>query len=598
MARLGPLILLILLACPGAAHASPTSDLAGFLDGDSAVAMRVDLDQLEEAIELYRTSGMAGATETVFMASAASAALLGFDPMTRNGWLAAGFDPATPILAGLAAIDEVIVDHIYRGPRDPTAQTYWRARIVMSMSDRTRARASLRKLAKLVPDIHPVAAAAATDLARTLGAKANRSQALVAALDRAGVVCAGRIAAIDQLVFAHIAGDVAIIDIVGGFATSLRWSRDREALLALLARRPAGKSLARRLGNGAARRLSEPGIVLWVDPNRLLVAREALRRDQILRAGHTRELQPQLCAQFGEIAAHGPFADLALVTRISPRTRTAKPRIETSLAWGLRRAYRLAAAFLARSDGLIDAHAAVASHGATIAGGLYLRSLDPLRALPRPQLVDRGRTDLVLAMDRCGGAATTVLLLFGWPQLLASRVDAIASVHAEAATLVGSVRNSVFAIDRVGLDLATIAAGFAVSFAAKADGLVDGYLTHVFGASREESRAGRKLTSWGHGRIRPYATRSAALRIYGAAVDPSALAWFLGLPAGKKTRPGIIAELVADPRAVMTDLAKGHGRAAAAARQLLPSSKLAELFESSLAVDGDQLTATSIWRLR
>ncbi len=607
LARAHAVAVAIALASPGSyAHASPTTKLASFLDGDAAVALRVDLGHLEEAIELYRTSGIAGASETVFMASALSAAILGFDPSTRNGWLAAGFDPRAPILAGLGAIDEAAALRIYRGPRQPRTATFWRGRIVLSIHDHARARASLGKLAKLLPELHQVEAGKGAALLRSLGGKANSGKVLVTELARAGVLSAGRLPVGDQLLFTHTVGDVAIIDFIGGFATSLSWRKDRAAILALLARRPGKKGLTSRLGSGAARRLTEPGIVLWVDPNRLLVTREAIRRDRSLRSARARHtgppaaaLQPQLCAQFAEIANHGPLADLALVTRISPRTAIATAHIETTLAWGLRPAYRLAAAFLARRDGLIDVRAAVTSKGAAIAGALYLRSLEPLRALPRPELIDKGRADLLLAMDKCGVAATTVLLAWGWPQLLASRIDAIAAVHAGAATLVASTRNAVFAIDRVGLDLAGLSAGLAISFAPGASSLIDGYLDHVFGAGQRHPRAQRPYTSWGHGHIRPYAMSSPGLRIYGAVVDPSALPWFLALPAGKpQPASAVIAELIANPHSIISGLATGSGSGAELARRLLPFSKLTELFESSLAIDGDQLTATSIWRLR
>lgn len=582
-----------------AARADPTTDLARHLDGDVTAVLRLDFTELENLVELYRTSGRPGAENTVLLASAAGLAGLGFDPLVAAGWLAAGFDSTAPILIGLAAIDEQAAAARFGGA---AKRPVWRSRLIARAADPPRAEATLRKLAGLLPDLYPVTPANGSALSRALGTTGDPA-ALVAELGRAGVVVAGRLPAPDTLILAHLDRDTVIVDLLSGFAAPLRWRDDRGAITRLLGRRPR-PALAARLGRGAAARLRGPGTVLWLDPRRLLIVHEALRQQTALAErrrdpGASVEPRPAACQSFDQIADAGPFTDLALTFRVTLRDASHGPRVAMTTAWGLRAAYRLAASLLVEDDGLLDPRDAVAHHGAALAAVTHLRGLDPLRHLPRPALLDRRRPDIQLALEQCGAAAGAVLIGFGWPQLLGAKLDEIASIDPDAATLVGAARNAALAVRHIGPQLRTLIGAGELSFDPAAAPLIEKYYRTVFGGPNSRRFGGLRFTTWGHGRIRPYRLAHDDHPRYGAGVGNRGLTWYLALGRPAPERHPALALLIADPTRIAAQLAQNPDRTLSAiGRRLTPVAATLAGFEATLRLSGGLLEATSLWSLR
>ena len=76
-------------------------------------------------------------------------------------------------------------------------------------------------------------------------------------------------------------------------------------------------------------------------------------------------------------------------------------------------------AFLLYNDGLFDPAYHLVGNGSPAFGALYLRSWDPIRKLPRPQVMSQSRGFLAQGIYMCGERSLWTLGLFGWPQIAA-----------------------------------------------------------------------------------------------------------------------------------------------------------------------------------
>lgn len=601
--------LLLLLAVPARpARADTAGDLAQWLDADAPVAFRVDATEIEEGVDFYRRSGLPGAVQTVFVTSAASTALLGFDVLTARSWQSAGFDSTAPILGTIAAIDSAAVERIIARDGKGAEHLYWRSRLALRTSDRKRAEATLRKLARLAPGASEITAANTALVAGVLGAPAARGPAIVRALKQHNAIVAARDPLFGQLIFVHMQGDVVIVDLLAPFdGSSLDWQRDRKALLAALARKPGKRSLAARLGKGAARRLAEPGTVLWVQPEKLLAALRAHEQAELLRASPNRHIDPAnlpwrdpLCIDLGRALASGAFTDMAIVTRLKSATGRGPRSLESRVEWGLRPGLSLAAALLAEDDRLIDAGWQVDKHGAVAAGAIFLRSFDALRTLPRPKLMQGNMASTLRSLHRCGAHRAAALALFAWPQLAGQLLDEIAAIHPQARTLVGSARNAAFAIQRASARRRDLVAAVEQSFAEPADDLLARYFADLFGAKADHATSGRRYRTWGRGPIRPYRREVASRPIFGFGLNPKAVTWYLASPPPKHKQPaGSFADFHLRPPELFAQLAQdGSGVIAGAAAALRPLVAHFPRAHGTVGLDGDVLRAALVWQLK
>jgi len=605
------LLLLIALWTTGserAAQAGPTRDLAEWLDGDAAAAFRIDAAQIEEGVDFYRRSGMPGAKQAVFVASAASTALLGFDVLTARSWLDAGFDSGAPILGSVAAIDDAAVAKVMKRGGKGAEKLYWRTRILLGLSDRKLAEATLRKLAGLSPGVYEVSPANAAIVGMLFGAPAKSGPAVVRALRKQDVLLVGRVPLLDQLFAVHLQGDIAVVDFIENLAGSpIAWRRDRKPLLALLARKPAGRGLAARLGSGAAKRLTETGSVLWLEPTRLLAAARAFEASQLLRTSPKARIDPAsvpatlpVCADLRGALASGPFVDMAITTRLHP-ARGGKPgSLRTRVDWGLRTGYALGAALLIENDGLIDVAHQVEKRDAVAAGALYLRSLQPLRALPRPTMLQGNLPALVRSLRLCGARRATLLALFAWPQLAGQMLDEIAAVHPQAKTLVESARNTAVAIKRAATHQRDMVAAFETSFSSPADPLIQSYFDAVWGKQKQHKAPGRSYLTWGHGPIRPYRWQKSGLAVFGFGLGSESVRWYLAGPPPSVGKPAkVIGELHLRPPELLAQLVKsGSGFSAAAAKAFLPLAAQFPRGFGMLRIDGDVVRASMVWQMK
>ncbi len=607
--KVPPSLLILLLCLPArAARANPVEALAEWLDKDAPIAFRIDANEIEEAVDFYRRSGLPGAARTVFVASAASTAVLGFDVLTPRSWSTAGLDPAAPILGSIAALDLAAAERAVTSGGAGANHVFWRTRIALMSSDRNRAEATVRKLARLAPGMCEVNVSSAACVATAFASPAARGAAIARALQRRGVLAVGREPLFDQLVVVQLQSDVVLVDLLGAFsAAAFDWARDKRSLLRTLARKPGKKGLAARLGKGAARRLAEPGTVLWAQPEGLLSAFRARELAAVVRASPDwhpdRDALPShdaLCVDLGRTLASGAFADLALVTRLRSATG-AKPRtFESRLEWGLRPGFSLAAALASKDDGLIDAKWQVDKHGAVAAGAVFTRSLASFRALPRPTLLRGNLASTLRKLRRCGGSRAALLFVFAWPQLVGQLLEEIAAIHPQAKTLVESARNTAFAVRRISTHKNALVAAAEQSFAKPADELLQGYLATVFGDVKQRKSASHSFRTWGRGPIRPYRRELAGLPVFGAGVAPRAVAWYLASPAPARRKPaGNFAELYLRPPECLRQLAQdGAGVVSDLATAILPIAAHFPRAHGTVALDGDVLRASLIWQLK
>ncbi len=534
--------------------AAAPRDLLDYLDGDAPVVARVDLETWEHAVQLYRTSGAPGATRTVFVTSAAAVALIGFDPLVRAGWYRAGVDADQPVVASFGAIDR----------KKAPGTRFWRARVVMAVDDVGKLDATVTRLAGVIPGLTAVAPGKAAAVASAVGAPAGSGTAVVATLRKAGVQAVGQLPAIGTLVAIHRMGDALVIDLLtptGGNALS--WPRDGAIVLARLARVP--NAVRQRAKHGAAARLTGPGTVVWADATGLYDLQRRLQHELAARVGGPDPVnEDKVCSGFRDIVTAGPFADIAASVDIRQKSGSSvSASIHTDLVYGLRGAFKLARAMLVADDQLIDAKD-MTNAGAVVAGELFLASLAPLRALPRPHVLELERQELRWTMLNCTSSAWTALALFGWPQAMGMVLDEVAHIAPEAAKLVTGARNTAFAFRAVGGGMGHLRGFVEMSVSPDVAAFPARYFATVWGAKKVVTKSGQKVDTWGTGPMRPYHLPIAGHDVFGIAFQPRSLAWRVAHRLlRKRSVDRLVAEVYLRPDHLIQQLAPTAGWAAA-----------------------------------
>lgn len=545
--------LVILVGWPGAARADKAAELAGWLDEDAPVLVRVDLEQWELAVDGYRKSGLPGASQAVFLASAGAAALLGFDPLVTAGWFRAGFDGTGMILGSFGAIDHAAASRLTAAGTGPPP--LWRGRLVLSVDDPADADASMKRLGKL-----PGAAAIddAAGIAALVGADPKVARQLAASLRKLDVRAVAALPEGLGVLFVRRRGAVAVIDVLQPFgAERMKWKRDQQAVLDALGRTTSGA--ARRLRSGAGTSLANEGITIWLDATGSVELATRLEDDQFLRAGlspGSAFRRPPVCSQFRELVATGAFDDLSLSLHLSTSNGAKYTRRARVLSrYGLRGAYKLAGRLLVEHDGLGSLPALAKSNAA--AGATYLRTVEPLRSLPRPALLRGPRRELHAAVSACGTGADLALFGFGWPQYLGMFLDDVASVDADAAVLLRSLRNGLAVLRTAsGAGRARWKFGVEASFEPAVQPLLDQYLDLVFAARRAASERGVGYTVWSQGPLQPFRRTHQQKVVYGITSDPALTAQLVRLTHDRPTASTrLLAAALIHPGRTLTPLA-------------------------------------------
>ena len=554
----------------GPAHslaAPPTQELAGWLDPDAAIVLKLDPAQIENVGEVAGAAGgkLAAAVDVVSMISQGA---VGFDVTRAAAWTDAGFDG--PFLVQVTAIDATAADKIYKtlgAARSWTAKTYrsltmtyFRGRIAIPVSDFGRAKATLSKI-RLLPQLYPVNSDSAADIATVLGAASPKSlKGLVRWLRGRGVFLVGRVDGLDATVFARRASsDLIIIDVLASYAGGpVVWHRDKKELDALLVR--GGKSgLAKRLASGGGKQLSESGSAIWMSPVELWDVATALGRREILRALADGELPPRptearICKSFGEIAHSGAFEDVALRWDVGDR------EIAIAAAWGLRTRYALDTALATEDDRLPSPGPRAELSAAAV---LYLAGTQKLRAMARPDAMSSW-DELWSRIDRCGDRASILVGVFGWPQVAGLFLDELAGLDPSARAAVDGIGNAAVAVSKLSWSANSAVGAGEVAFDPAGAGAVQSYARAVFG-QRKRHKQPRAHSTWGRGAIRPYAYSDGAAHIMGAAFGGAKVAWRLGHAGAQRKKSPPLARLDANIERALADLgAPDLGRALAA----------------------------------
>jgi hypothetical protein len=544
------------VAAPGPAAAAPnqTAALARQLDGDAPLASRADIPQLEQLIALARRTGLPGANQTAFLVSAGATALVGFDPLSSAGWFYGGFDGDGAILASYGAIDgKAARAAAARGGKG--AAVFWRSRLVIPVDDAGRADSSLRRFARL-PGMASTGSAGA--VGRLLGT--GNGGAAARALRANGVVAVGKLPVVETLIFLRRKGAVAIVDLLTPFGgVPVRWDRDRARLQRLVGRAPTGLAVT----GGAAATLRKPGLTLWADATAAYDAAGLLELDLDLRlrragAGGLPGLtnRPKVCASFRDVVTAGPFEDVAFRAAVGTPVRrtTWHASLRAGLTWGLRGPFKLANHFLVADDRLLDPGRMQGT--IPLAGAIYLKSLEPIRTLPRPKVYQLERPELRYTLAGCGVRAVPTTALFGWPQLLAMFLDQVAGIHPQAAALVRGTRNSGFAFRQLALHRSGLRGFVEGSFDPAVVPYLDRYLDALFGARRAANEPHqRPHTTWGAGPIRPYRWTRGGVAVVGAAFDPKMVGWRMSRPKPPaRSVKKLLAEIYLEPAPAVKQL--------------------------------------------
>ena len=536
--------------------AAAPRNLMDYLDGDAPVVTRVDLETWEKAVQLYRTSGAPGASRAVFVASAAAVALIGFDPLVRAGWYRAGVDADLPVVASFGARDR----------KGSPGTRFWRARVVMAVDDVGKLNATVTRLAGVIPGMTAVGPAKASAVATAVRAPASNGKAVVAALRRAGVQAVGRVPGIGTLIAIHRMGGALVVDLLTpAMSAKLSWPRDGAAVLTRLARVP--NVVRKRAAHGAAARLSKPGVVVWADAPGLYDLQRHLQHELALRIGvgaNDPANDDKVCAGFRDIVTAGPFTDIAASIDIRPGSAmSAGASIHADLVYGLRGAFKLARAMLVADDQLIDAKG-MANADAVIAGQLFLKSLAPLRTLPRPKVLKLQRQELRWTMLNCTSSAWTSLALFGWPQAMGMMLDEVANIDPEAAKLVAGARNTAFAFREVGGGMGRLRGFVEMSVTPDVAAYPARYFATVWGAKKVVTKSNQKVDTWGKGPMRPYHLPIAGHDVFGIALQPRSLGWRVDHRLlGTRKVDRLVAEVYLQPDHLLRQLAPTADWAAA-----------------------------------
>lgn len=519
---------LLCLARP--APAAPASIGLEHVPASSAAVVRADPTELERLAGVVRSLGgeLALAPGLVSLASAAA---LGFDPLSPAGWRAVGLDPERPVLLALA-------------PADPTApRALWHLRAVALVAEPR----AFAEWAVRIPMLGPTwrvapagqrsADRAAHPLAAILGGDPRREAGLARELVARGAVAAGLAPAPGALLLVRKVGPFAVIDAFAPAAAGrLVWAEDGPEILDRL---EPGPSLGGRTGPAAAV-ISRAGLAVWVRPAGLLDAALTWARP------------PASCLAFRDVAPRTALTDGAAALRVAPH------QLAVDVTLAIAPGAPLGAAFPALDEGLAGANP---RRGEILSAALFLAGTDRLRSLPRPALVRSGWVSLWRRARPCGLGLRAILLGFAWPELSAQWLDDVADTAPQAAALVGALRNAGFAarrvsaLDRRGWD-AVLEASFAPAGRAPAEAILDG----IFGG-RVEARRPRPHSAWDGNVLHPYLVarglRGRRGAVLGVALGDDARRWRLGQPIYRPRRAGVLARFRGDARALLRELGPG-----------------------------------------
>ena len=499
------LIAALVSARPPRAGAGVEHHLGRWLDGDPALAVRLEPRVLAAAARLYRKLGPQAARQLLF-ATAAGTGVLGFNPLEQAGWTRAGFAGNAPILVSLRALDTKAARRVVNA-RGATKPPFWRTRAALLVLNPAAADATVARIAKYVPGFHAVTPAEARAVAAVVGAKPAAGSAVIRLLRRAGVRVIGKVE--NTVLLFHRHADVLVVDLVQPFHSDIRWRRDRAAIARALRRPASAASLAKRMSSSAATQLTRAGAALWLNP-RQLIGQGALNVAQPSLSRWRRSSLSRACTRrFGDIAGKGAFTDAAVHLAIGARAAN------LSVSWALNKTTPTALGWR-RADDRVVAPDALLSTGkgtpAVASGALFVSNLDALRSLSAPTAFahfDIGVLDKALA---CGREVQLAVTLFGWPHLLGALARDVGAVVPRARTAIANLRNVGFRAERLTADRNQLRGAFAVSMAAPAAPIVFDMLDAVFGNKRRKGT----LTRWSRGPLQPFAFRQGRFIVAGA----------------------------------------------------------------------------------
>lgn len=499
------LIAALVSARPPRAVAGVAHHLGRWLDGDPALAVRLEPRVLADAARLYRKLGPRAARQLLF-ASAATTGILGFNPLDPAGWTKAGVAGNAPMLVSLRALDTTAARRVVNA-KGAAKPPFWRTRAALLVSKPAAADATIARIAKYVPGFHAVTPAEATAVAAVVGAKPAAGHAVIRLLRHAGVRVVGKVA--HAVLLFHRHADVLVVDLVQPFHSDIRWRRDRAALARALRQPAAAASLAKRMTSGAATQLARAGATLWLNPGQL-INQGSLNVAQPYMSRWRRSSLSRACTKkFGDIARKGAFADAAAHVAIGAHAA------KLSVSWALHNTTPAALGWR-RADDRVVAPGALIPRGkgkpAVASGALFVSNLDALRSLTAPTAFahfDIAVLDKALA---CGSEVQLAVALFGWPHILGAMSRDVGAIVPRARTALANLRNVGFRAERLTSNRSELRGAFAVSMAAPAAPIVFDMLDAVFGNKRRKGA----LTRWSRGPLQPFAFRQGRFTVAGA----------------------------------------------------------------------------------
>lgn len=557
--------------------------LAGSERPASAASARDALERIDAnaaAVVVFRPKSVGVLVEWLqkFGGAAGPIIKMGLDEVTRltaeygvdmakpATWSETGIDMDSPIAVGLAVVDVKLAEKAFKAMTDAkateksnakVARPWIGTRVVMRVSDAAKIKKLMEGVAAKSGGalIFVEKADAAVWTGDMKGADKALKKAKVVAIARAG----------NTTVVARLDGDWLIVDIAepfAGDAMAFDWKRDGASLLKWHGRKIGKGGATALLGKGAGARMADADFGIWSEPNRVLDTGkatgwskvvgalqgiDAAQRKTIAAAGAA---EVQRCEELRPVAQTGAFEDLAWTMRITPSS------VEMSWAYGLRKAYALASAFLTGSDGLLDVGS---TSDAVIVGAMFLNGLGPIRALPRPGVFAKGTNDTNTAMYECGWGGYMAGVAFGWPHLLGMAIDDAAQADPKAKDFVDNVRNVAVALRNVSTRDAD---NFGVLVASFAPGAKLDWIPQEAGAGKSSTVTvgKRSVTVWApKSSFEPSLFKSAldgGGTAWGAAMGGQpAVKWFWGKSAGSAAPSAIAIGRMDVPR-VMEQIGK------------------------------------------
>jgi hypothetical protein len=491
------------VAVAAPAHAAPppaalVDEMMAAGAAEAPIVMRIDPAELP-ALHAFARSRVPWPVREAFDDGLGSfTGLLAGDPFTPDGWGMLGLDPTKPIVI---AIGRTTGSRVLgaQGERDPIIKGGERP-------DRTA-----RPPATLLVDIRVIVGVTDPTRARVAIARAKR---LLPGL-RFGDP--GKTLAIDLEL--GPGGD----DHVGLAAAALAGATStRKAVLARL--RAAGADVL----TGSA------PIALHVDPRRLLETALWLRADEVADRNGPRvdevraevaEVDPVLRASFGALGAtidlQGGTATVHATLAVVPRSPVAAALAATRDS-GLPRPADT-------PDAVLHVHSYVAALSALITPPTGAMTFD----LPARTAFD-------------AGDASAVVDGLAWPAELGATMAHVVAVEPRSRVIFDGIGDAVLVAQSIGDDLPHSAAALEVAVSADADAALRPLIDAVWGAS--QSNAG--VTTWGGGRVRPFARSLPHARTIGAALGDSAPAYLTLARTAPPPAPGTVLELHAAPVAL------------------------------------------------